>query len=95
MRNSSRPKIIRCQAVAAHGRRCMQTPYVTSPFCWHHTAKADREALRRESLRSEEHSKVAADRIVRMLTDDQLVQIEQFLEAGGVGALPLGADRSQ
>jgi hypothetical protein len=91
----SRPNIVRCKAVAAHGRRCMQTPYVTSPFCWHHTARADRDALRRESLRGDEHSKVAADRIVRMLSDDQLVQIEQFLEAGGEGVLPLGAEATE
>lgn len=93
MRNSSRPNIIRCQAVAAHGRRCMQTPYMTSPFCWHHTAKAERDELRRESLRGDEHSKVSADRIVRMLTDEQLVQLEQFLDAGGEGSLPLEAER--
>lgn len=85
----SRPNIVRCKAVAAHGKRCMQTPYVTSPFCWHHTARADRDALRSESLRGDDHSKVSADRIVRMLSEDQLVQIEQFLNAGGEGALPL------
>ncbi len=91
----SRPNIVRCKAVAAHGKRCMQTPYVTSPFCWHHTARADRDALRSENLRGDDHSKVAADRIVRRLSDDQLVQIEQFLEAGGEGVLPLGAEPTE
>jgi hypothetical protein len=27
----------RCVAVAAHGRRCQQTPYRGGPYCWHHT----------------------------------------------------------
>lgn len=72
--------ISRCKAVAAHGKRCMQTPYMTSSFCWHHTAKADREALRRESLRGDEHSKVLADRILTSdLTQEQIERIEGVL----------------
>ncbi|MBM3634560.1 MAG: hypothetical protein FJW99_04625 [Actinobacteria bacterium] len=63
MRNS-RLVINRCQAVAAHGKRCRQTPYMTSPFCWHHTARADREALRLQSPHGHEHSKELAERIV-------------------------------
>jgi hypothetical protein len=27
----------RCVAVAAHGKRCQQTPFRGSPYCWHHT----------------------------------------------------------
>lgn len=72
--------ISRCKAVAAHGRRCMQTPFMTSPFCWHHTARADREALRHESLRGDDHSKELAERIVGAdLTADQVQQIERVL----------------
>ncbi|MBL6633899.1 MAG: hypothetical protein O3B97_00385 [Actinomycetota bacterium] len=72
--------ISRCKAVAAHGRRCMQTPYMTSPFCWHHTARADREELRHESLRGDDHSKELAERIVGAdLTAEQVQQIEQVL----------------
>lgn len=26
----------RCVAVAAHGRRCQQSRYKGSPYCWHH-----------------------------------------------------------
>ncbi len=78
----SRFTICRCAAVAAHGRRCLQTPYLTSPFCWHHTARADREDLRRESLRGGDHSKVLADRILRSdLTREQLERIERAVEA--------------
>lgn len=76
----SRPNIIRCKAVAAHGKRCMQTPYVTSPFCWHHTARADRDALRGDSLRGDEHTKELVSRIVRAdLSPAQREQIEQVL----------------
>ncbi len=65
------PVMKRCQAVAAHGRRCMQTPYVTSPFCWHHTARADRDGLRREGLRNVDPTKVSADRIISVLGGGQ------------------------
>lgn len=26
----------RCIAVASHGRRCQQSPFRGSPYCWHH-----------------------------------------------------------
>ncbi|MBM3664299.1 MAG: hypothetical protein FJW92_00655 [Actinobacteria bacterium] len=79
MRNS-RLVINRCQAVAAHGKRCRRTPYMTSSFCWHHTARADREALRGESLRGAAHSKELADRMVGAeLTAEQVKLIEQVL----------------
>jgi hypothetical protein len=29
--------VSRCIAVAAHGKRCQQTPFRGSPYCWHHT----------------------------------------------------------
>src|SRR5262245_60123619 len=29
--------VSRCVAVAAHGKRCQQTPFRGSPYCWHHT----------------------------------------------------------
>lgn len=32
----SRHSVSRCVAVASHGRRCQQTPYRGSPYCWHH-----------------------------------------------------------
>ncbi len=72
--------ISRCKAVAAHGRRCMQTPYITSPFCWHHTAKADRDELRRDTLRGDDQSKRIAERIAGItLSEEQLALIEQVL----------------
>lgn len=86
---SRTPVVRRCTAVAAHGKRCMQTPFKTSPFCWHHTARADRDALRGADLRSEDRAKVSADRIVRLLTDRDLVELEQFLSAGDEGTIRL------
>ena len=72
--------ISRCKAVAAHGRRCMQTPYVTSPFCWHHTAKADREALRQQQMRTDDTSKAIAERLINAdLSQEQIARIEQVL----------------
>lgn len=29
--------VSRCIAVASHGRRCQQSPFRGSPYCWHHT----------------------------------------------------------
>ncbi|MEQ8834381.1 MAG: hypothetical protein RIB67_08025 [Miltoncostaeaceae bacterium] len=28
--------VSRCIAVAAHGKRCQQSPFRGSPYCWHH-----------------------------------------------------------
>ena len=78
--HDSRLIINRCQAVAAHGKRCRQTPYMTSSFCWHHTAKADREALREKSLRSDDTTKDLVERIVTSdLTSEQIARIESVL----------------
>ena len=77
------PIMKRCQATAQHGRRCMQTPYMTSPFCWHHTARADRDALRREGLRNNDTTKVSIERIVSVLGDAKVAELVEFLEAEG------------
>ncbi len=29
--------VSRCVAIAAHGKRCQQSPFRGSPYCWHHT----------------------------------------------------------
>jgi hypothetical protein len=29
--------VTRCVAIASHGKRCQQSPYRGSPYCWHHT----------------------------------------------------------
>jgi len=28
--------VSRCIAIAAHGKRCQQSPFRGSPYCWHH-----------------------------------------------------------
>ena len=33
----SSSSVNRCIAIAAHGRRCQQSTYRGSPYCWHHT----------------------------------------------------------
>jgi len=81
------PAMNRCRAVAAHGRRCVQTPFMTSPFCWHHTARTDRDALRQENMRSEDHAKVSIDRIVHILGDREVTEIAEFLESGDQGEI--------
>ncbi len=81
------PIMKRCQAVAAHGRRCMQTPYVTSPFCWHHTARADRDGLHREGLRNVDPTKVSADRIISVLGAARVAEILNIIEAEGPDAI--------
>ena len=81
------PIMKRCQATAQHGRRCMQTPYMTSPFCWHHTARADRDALRREGLRNDDTTKVSIERIVSVLGDAKVAELVEFLEAEGANTV--------
>ena len=81
------PIMKRCQATAQHGRRCMQTPYMTSPFCWHHTARADRDALRREGLRNDDTTKVSAERIVSVLGDAKVAELVDFLESEGAATV--------
>lgn len=29
--------VSRCVAIAAHGKRCQQSPFRGGPYCWHHT----------------------------------------------------------
>ena len=81
---SRSPIMKRCQAVAAHGRRCMQTPYMTSPFCWHHTARADREALRGDHV-----AKAEADRIISVLGDAKVAELVEFIAAEGADHIVL------
>ena len=89
---SRSPITKRCQAMAAHGRRCMQTPYMTSPFCWHHTARADRDELRRESLRNEEASKVGADRVISVLGTAKVAELVELIEAEGADHIRIERD---
>ena len=33
---SAASPVTRCIAVAGHGKRCQQSPFRGSPYCWHH-----------------------------------------------------------
>ena len=65
----------------------MQTPYMTSPFCWHHTARADRDALRREDLRNDYTNKVSVERVISVLGDAKVAELVDFLQAEGADAV--------
>ena len=80
--HNSRVTINRCHATAAHGKPCRQTPYLDSDLCWHHTPKAEREALRKKSVRANAQSEDLAERIITAdLSREQISRIESVLEA--------------
>ncbi len=95
----------RCIAIAAHGRRCQQSTYRGSPYCWHHTQSRKIWAPSRTSSRprtpeapvialadrpERERDRVAAiDRIAAHLNQGQLEQLARFLEAPGDGTLTI------
>ena len=85
----------RCIAVAAHGRRCQQSTYRGSPYCWHHTQSRKVWAPSRVAPRSPrtqepvvialptpiEHAPTTApERIAGQLNKGQLEQLARFLE---------------
>ena len=47
----TRTSVDRCIAIAAHGRRCQQSTYRGSPYCWHHTQSRKVWAPSRASAR--------------------------------------------
>ena len=95
----------RCIAIAAHGRRCQQSTYRGSPYCWHHTQSRKIWAPSRTSSRPrtpdapvitlaerperERDQMAAIDRIATHLNQGQLEQLARFLEAPGDGTLAI------
>ena len=95
----------RCIAIAAHGRRCQQSTYRGSPYCWHHTQSRkvwapSRTAASRRTAETpvialaahpeRAHDQVTAiDRIATRLNQGQLEQLARFLEAPGDGTLAI------
>ena len=49
--------------------------------------RTDRDALRQENMRSENHAKVSIDRIVHILGDREVTEIAAFLESGDQGEI--------
>lgn len=91
----------RCIAVAAHGRRCQQSTYRGSPYCWHHTQSRKVWAPSRVAPSPRTHDapvialaspetpppRPSIERIVNRLNRGQLEQLARFLEAPGDGTL--------
>lgn len=91
----SSSSVNRCIAIAAHGRRCQQSTYRGSPYCWHHTQSRKVWAPSRVSSRPRSADAPvialatpetppptpAIERIAAQLNRGQLEQLARFLEA--------------
>ena len=89
----------RCIAIAAHGRRCQQSTYKGSPYCWHHTQSPKVWAPSRVTarprpvdapviaLRPADPSPAmpTVERIAEHLNPAQLEQLARFLESSDDG----------
>jgi hypothetical protein len=78
----------RCIAVAAHGKRCQQTTFRGSPYCWHHTQSRKLPAPSRplsHQRRTAPSDTVAEpvlaplEVVARDLSADQLEALARFL----------------
>lgn len=90
----------RCIAVASHGRRCQQSPFRGSPYCWHHLQSRKVPAPSRmrasgpvvtvtatpDPLPSIDPMTAAA-RLVRGLDRDALSALVAFAESSRDGAV--------
>ena len=98
----SSSSVNRCIAIAAHGRRCQQSTYRGSPYCWHHTQSRKVWAPSRVTTRSrpvdapvialaapEAPPPPALERIAAQLNRGQLEQLARFLEAPGDGTVAI------
>jgi len=99
----SSSSVNRCIAIAAHGRRCQQSTYRGSPYCWHHTqsrkvwapsrvpARPRAAATPVIALATPETARPASaiERIASNLNRGQLEQLARFLEAPGDGTLTI------
>ncbi len=52
--------VTRCVAVAGHGKRCQQSPFRGSPYCWHHLQSRKVPAPSRPLRVAQSSSAVAA-----------------------------------
>lgn len=92
----------RCIAIAAHGRRCQQSTYRGSPYCWHHNQSRKVWAPSRVAPRPPRPVEApvialagaaaptpAIERIATHLNRGQLEQLARFLDAPGDGTLAI------
>ena len=78
----------RCIAVAAHGKRCQQTTFRGSPYCWHHTQSRKLPAPSRVLSNQRRITPTGAasepilaplEIVARGLSTDQLEALARFL----------------
>lgn len=97
----------RCVAVASHGRRCQQSPFRGSPYCWHHLQSRKVPAPSRPVERgrvspvealpdvapvvSVDRTAIAA-RLANLLDADVLTRLAAFAESRRDGDLMLTRD---
>lgn len=92
--------VSRCVAVASHGRRCQQTPYRGSPYCWHHQKSRKLPAPSRVGAARpvpvgdvpdvvEPPKLPPAERLVAELGEDRVEEILGFLAADEDGSFLL------
>lgn len=92
----------RCIAVASHGRRCQQSPFRGSPYCWHHLQSRKVPAPSRTRTASPAITAApapetlpvidpmtAATRLVRELNREALSALVDFVDASRDGSLTL------
>jgi hypothetical protein len=99
----SSSSVDRCIAIAAHRRRCQQSTYKGSPYCWHHTQSRKVWAPSRVAARPRAGETPvialapaesappapAAARITEHLNPAQLEQLARFLESSDDGTLAI------
>ena len=61
--------VTRCIAVAGHGKRCQQSPFRGSPYCWHHLQSRKVPAPSRPLRVARSPSAVAAEPAVLASVD--------------------------
>jgi hypothetical protein len=100
--------VSRCVAIAAHGKRCQQSPFRGSPYCWHHTqsrkvwapsrplsATASRERAARAEAAADavpRTDEAFAVRLAAALGPEKAAELLAFLESPDDGAYLLVKD---
>jgi len=93
--------VTRCVAVAGHGKRCQQSPFRGSPYCWHHLQSRKVPAPSRPLAVAPALAESAADvsalpmvdrmalavRLAHGLPPDELAELVKFVEDRRDGTL--------
>ena len=89
----------RCVAVASHGKRCQQSPFRGSPYCWHHLQSRKVPAPSRPFRVAPQPPEVAAlpivdrmalaVRLAHSLGTNELAELVTFIEDRRDGTLVL------